>query len=249
MSTNASRLSVFGKLVAGHQCKGTVASRVSRAIGLANLGELSNARQALEGEAVAPGNELTDENKRPRKVREPLNGPSGATAKHLKLLLESQVCTELFVEAATKLARGRVPPDGGDKVGALDSSPKTGRRNPRYCRWRRVPQTRARTLAQQFCPQVKCATHPFQHALSTRTGTECVAHMVRALTGMDDEATILSVMASEPTTPFPGMQCSRIWADMVDGDKLFPFIRQFYDSLSYFLWEDELGGSAESGSG
>ena len=56
----------------------TVASRVSRAIGLANLGELSNARQALEGDTVAPGNErtwklLTDENKRPRSVREPLN--------------------------------------------------------------------------------------------------------------------------------------------------------------------------------
>ena len=55
-----------------------VASRISRAIGLANLGELSNARQALEGDAVAPGNErtwklLTDENRRPRSVREPLN--------------------------------------------------------------------------------------------------------------------------------------------------------------------------------
>ena len=111
----------------------TVASRVSRAIGLANVGELSNARQAPEGDAVAPGNErtwklLTDENRRPRSVREPLNrrivsqdpsvpvdvdgdllaknlrtarrgaagGPSGATAEHLKLLLESQVCTDLF---------------------------------------------------------------------------------------------------------------------------------------------------------
>ena len=39
---------------------------------------LSNARQALEGDAIAPGNErtwklLTDENRRPRSVREPLN--------------------------------------------------------------------------------------------------------------------------------------------------------------------------------
>ena len=51
----------------------------------------------------------------------------------------------------------------------------------------------ARTLAQQFGPQVECATHPFQYALSTRAGTECVAHMVQAFTGMDDEATILSV--------------------------------------------------------
>ena len=46
----------------------TVASRVSGAIGLANSVELSNARQALEGNAVAPSNErtwklLTDEQK------------------------------------------------------------------------------------------------------------------------------------------------------------------------------------------
>ena len=69
-------------------------------------------------------------------------GPSGATAEHLKLLLESQVCTELFVEAATKLARGRVPPEivPRHEVGTFDSSPKTGRVNPRYCCRRCVPQ-------------------------------------------------------------------------------------------------------------
>ena len=30
-------------------------------------------------------------------------------------------------------------------------------------------------------------------------------------------------------------------ADMVDGDKLIPFVRQFYYSPSTFLWEDEVG--------
>ena len=43
----------------------------------------------------------------------------------------------------------------------------------------------ARTLAQQFGPQVECATHPFQDAPSTRARTECVIHVVQALTGMD----------------------------------------------------------------
>ena len=55
----------------------TVASRVSRAIELANSGKLSNARPTLEGDAVAPSNEktwkLSDENRRPRSVRELLN--------------------------------------------------------------------------------------------------------------------------------------------------------------------------------
>ena len=72
-----------------------------------------------------------------------VGGPSGATAEHLQLLLESQVCTDLFVEAATKLARGRVPPETSARheVAMFDSSPKTGRGNPRYCCQRCVPQT------------------------------------------------------------------------------------------------------------
>ena len=45
----------------------------------------------------------------------------------------------------------------------------------------------ARTLAQQFGPQAEAATHPFQYALSTRAGTECVAHLVQALTSSDKE--------------------------------------------------------------
>ena len=30
-------------------------------------------------------------------------------------------------------------------------------------------------------------------------------------------------------------------ADMVDGDKLIPFVRQFYSCPSLYLWEDEEG--------
>ena len=30
-------------------------------------------------------------------------------------------------------------------------------------------------------------------------------------------------------------------ADVVDGEKIIPFSRQFYDSPSTFLWEDEMG--------
>ena len=54
--------------------KDTVERRAARALGLAQLGELSSARQALEGAAVATGDEktwkaLSDETKRPRRQR------------------------------------------------------------------------------------------------------------------------------------------------------------------------------------
>ena len=51
----------------------------------------------------------------------------------------------------------------------------------------------ARTIAKQFAEQAEGATHPFQHALSTRAGTECAAHIVQALTSMDENTTLLSI--------------------------------------------------------
>ena len=51
----------------------------------------------------------------------------------------------------------------------------------------------ARTLAQQLGPAVESATAPFQFALSTKAGSECIAHVAQVMTDMDDNATLLSV--------------------------------------------------------
>ena len=79
----ASLASVVGKFVAGHQCKLQESQKTVRHCRQSGLprnwvGELPNARHAQEWDAVAPSNErtwklLTDENRRPRSVREPLN--------------------------------------------------------------------------------------------------------------------------------------------------------------------------------
>ena len=39
----------------------------------------------------------------------------------------------------------------------------------------------ARTISQQITPAVEVATAPFQFALSTRAGTECVAHVLQSM--------------------------------------------------------------------
>ena len=39
----------------------------------------------------------------------------------------------------------------------------------------------ARTIAQQFTRMAEGATHPFQHALSTRAGAECLARRAGSL--------------------------------------------------------------------
>ena len=51
----------------------------------------------------------------------------------------------------------------------------------------------ARTLAEQFMKDFEQECAPFQYALSTRAGTDCVGHVVRASTDADHGLTILSV--------------------------------------------------------
>ena len=244
------------------------------------MGELSNARQALEGDAVAPGNKktwdaLTDSSKRPPEARKPLDpiileetpvvpvgldvdillrnlrcsrrgaagGPSGMTAEHLKPLLDSAVCSQMFGEVASQFARGRIPADvlAAVRVGRMTAlqKPDGGVRGIVVGDvFRRLV---ARTIARQFAEQVEVATHPFQYALSTRAGTECVAHIVQALTSFDERATLLSVDGVGAYDSISRRAMFQGLADMVDGEKLIPFVRLFYDRPSGYLWEDELG--------
>ena len=51
----------------------------------------------------------------------------------------------------------------------------------------------ARSMAQQFGPAIERVTSPFQYALSTRAGTECLAHAIQVLTDLDHTATVVSI--------------------------------------------------------
>ena len=51
----------------------------------------------------------------------------------------------------------------------------------------------ARTIAQQYADRVLQATSPFQFALSTRAGVDCVALMTRLLTDLDEDAVVSSL--------------------------------------------------------
>ena len=43
----------------------------------------------------------------------------------------------------------------------------------------------ARTISQQMSDAVKVATSPYQYALSTRAGCECISHVLQGLTELD----------------------------------------------------------------
>ena len=63
-----------------------------------------------------------------------------------------------------------------------------------------------------------------------------MTHIVQAMTSEDREATILSIDGIGACDLVSRNAMFRGVADMVDGDKLVPFMRLFYGSPSTFLW-------------
>ena len=122
-------------------------------------------------------------------------GPGGCTYEHLRALLEDVDTFKLLFEAVSSLAQATVPPEiaaalTGARLTAL-SKPDGGVRGiATGCLLRRLV---ARTLSKQFATVFEQECAPFQYALSTRTGTDCVGHVIRAATDRDGSATILSV--------------------------------------------------------
>ena len=51
----------------------------------------------------------------------------------------------------------------------------------------------ARTVSQQLSKVVERATSPFQYALTTPSGGECIAHAPQAIKDLDDRATVLLI--------------------------------------------------------
>ena len=109
-------------------------------------------------------------------------GPGGCTYEHLKVLLDDTDTMELLFVIVTRLARGKVSaeisealmgarltvlakPDGGIRGIATGSS---------------LRRLVARILARQFMGVFEKERAPYQYALSTRAGTDCVGHLIRA---------------------------------------------------------------------
>ena len=225
------------------------------------VGEVSAGRQALEGAAVAPGNERTlsawkdpddirqfspDEEfdldvdlflKNVRTVRRgAAPGPSGMTADHVRVLLDNDTDGAALGHVATLLARSRVfagilQAIRCGRVTALQK-PDGGVRGNVVDTLRRMV---ARTMAQQFSAQVEVASSPHQYALKTKVGCETMAHIQQVLTELDEEATVVSV---DGIGAFDLISRNAMMSGLrfiVDGD-----VRALYVQPSSSLWDEML---------
>ena len=178
-------------------------------------------------------------------------GPSGTTAEHLRPLLDSHRDGQRFWRVCEGFARAEMPIEvlQALRIGRMTAlqKPTGGVRGIVVGDF--VRRLVARTLAQQLGPAVESATAPFQFALSTKAGGECVAHVAQALTDMDDNATLLSV---DGIGAFDLVSRGAMMSGLLEvegGASALPFVRQFYGSPSTYLWDDDDGVTHEIAQG
>ena len=99
----------------------------------------------------------------------------------------------------------------------------------------------SRTIAQKLSEAVEAATAPFQYALTTKAGCECVAHALQALTEQHPDATILSIDAVEAFDLISRESVLRGLMRCPGGSSVMPFVQMFYGQPSAYLWRDDLG--------
>ena len=96
------------------------------------------------------------------------------TSDHLFPIFESEADSNLLVQVAL------CKPDGGVRGVVVGNI---------------LRRLVAKTMAKQVSKEAETATAPFQHALSTKAGCECVAHLLQSITDLDPEATVISMDA------------------------------------------------------
>ena len=98
----------------------------------------------------------------------------------------------------------------------------------------------AKTLARQFGAAVEATCAPFQFALSTRAGVDCVGHAVRVATDQNTEATVLSIdgVGAHDHVLRSSMMKLR---DTPSLQGLLPFVRAVCSRPSCYKWRDSSG--------
>ena len=170
-------------------------------------------------------------------------GPSGMTADHLHPMLDNDHDSELLSEAASILAQGIIPGDvkDGMRLGRLTALRKPDGGVRGIVVGDIMRRLVARTMAKQVAKKAEEATAPFQYALTTKAGCECVAHILQTITDMDSRATVVSIDGVGAYDLISRNAMMEGLLRMEQGDQILPFVRCFYGSPSTYLWEDETG--------
>ena len=161
-------------------------------------------------------------------------GPSGMTSDHLFPVLENEGDSELLCRVASLLSVGQVPEAVLEaiRLGRVTALSKRDGEGGGEVRGNVVGDVLrrlvARTIAQQVIEKVEAATAPFQYALSTKAGCECVAHILQTFTDLDPEATIMSIDGVGAYDLISWNAMLEGLLRMEGGDQILPFVKCFH---------------------
>ena len=173
------------------------------------------------------------------------SGQSGMRFEHLRELLNDETASDLYCAVAEKYAQGNIPPSINDAltVGGLTAQRKDNGKIRGIVAGDVVRRHIGRTLAQQFSQEIEGACAPFQYALSTRAGTDCVGHALRAGTDIDSRLTVVSI---DGVGAFDHIYRSAMLSQLQQlprASAMLPFVRLAYGQTSTYVWRDAQGAS------
>ena len=99
----------------------------------------------------------------------------------------------------------------------------------------------SRALARQVGPKIEEACAPHQYALSTRAGTDCVGHVIRALTDANLGLTLLSI---DGVGAYDHVLRSSMLSSLLEvpgARDIIPYVMLSYGQPSRYAWADEDG--------
>ena len=165
------------------------------------------------------------------------------TAEHLKVCLNSDGTTELLYQLGQELVDANLPPDILEAIslGRLTALVKPGGGVRGIVAGDILRRVVGRRVAQQLTKDVENETSPYQYALSTRAGTECVAHIVQHLTATNESNTVFCIDGISAFDSISREAMLTALQALPAGAQALPFVRQFYGSPSCYLWTDDEG--------
>ena len=113
----------------------------------------------------------------------------------MRIVLDDETCTDLFVDAAQALASADVATEAVEalRIGRMVALRKPNGKVRGLVMGDVFRRLAACTMAQHFAGDFQDACSPYQYALSTRAGTESLARALRAATEWDLLSTVVSI--------------------------------------------------------
>jgi hypothetical protein len=172
-------------------------------------------------------------------------GLSGMRYEDLKVLLDDEETMRLYGDVAERYARADIPQVIARSLalGAVTALTKPDGRPRGIITGDAIRRHVARTLAQTYADELMEACAPFQYALSTRAGTDCVSHALRSATDNDEGLTVVSIDGIGAFDHIRRQAMLEQLATLEHASAMLPFVRLSYGQASTYLWQDDAGVS------